>query len=665
MSRQHQEELGFSKVVEQRVRRMAVRVGVDSPTSERNESLAQDVITLWLCLIADCLRIRGLDFRRRVLAIIGELPTEGNCCDFVVLQDALSEIDAKLTRTEDLDCLIHEVPARISWLRGVIRDLRDSPLGPVAGWRDLHTICQYMKRTNFTELTFVQAQSEEKFFDNVERLSTLGAPTTEEAEIVEMLFGEFSKTFSMDLVAPLCRFGNGNVSGLPKGHSKVGWDKWGHASDNLRTQYFCRMLGGEPFIRDPHSAENGAVSCATPLGLLMFVPKSYNSYRVIRWEDAGISFYAQGLFRAMERYASRHTWHRSLFHLRDQSVNRLLALTGSRTGRIVTVDQSMASDCVRNEIVRSWFPKRLAKALLLLRAPAYEYNGKVYRDEIYAGMGSPLCFTVLTICMAAMGIAAARDSGVTSADALRRFLETFSAYGDDVTIRVEFYDAFLDRCKRNGFIVNEGKTFRDGWFRESCGGEYLRGADVTPLRVSRRFAGFKRNISSMAYLTQLANEAFGLGYEVVRRFVIGKLRELRDGSIPDFVDDVGLLTEGRLLGFDAASLSGFWDKSASATYLYSPCPTSCLKAPRDGHEKELGPNGWEPCPTKFAVTSRPKGKKPHHTGVLRASLHQLEQRSLSLGDELELQKRRVPEPTPDGDSREPWFGQTQSKLEVR
>jgi hypothetical protein len=82
------------------------------------------------------------------------------------------------------------------------------------------------------------------------------------------------------------------------------------------------------------------------------------------------------------------------------------------------------------------------------------------------------------------------------------------------------------------FTVNENKSF---WgreltnFREACGGEYLNGQDVTPLRISRRFkASDSPNTISEAETVQsyisFANEAMEKGLYNLRRVILARLK---------------------------------------------------------------------------------------------------------------------------------------------
>jgi hypothetical protein len=59
----------------------------------------------------------------------------------------------------------------------------------------------------------------------------------------------------------------------------------------------------------------------------------------------------------------------------------------------------------------------------------------------------------------------------------------FSVYGDDVIIETELFEAYKALTGFLGFTINEEKSFTSGPFRESCGGDYYDGIDVTPVYI--------------------------------------------------------------------------------------------------------------------------------------------------------------------------------------
>jgi hypothetical protein len=56
-------------------------------------------------------------------------------------------------------------------------------------------------------------------------------------------------------------------------------------------------------------------------------------------------------------------------------------------------------------------------------------------------------------------------------------------YGDDIIVPSEWYHLAVEGLTLSGFAVNDAKSFYRGPFRESCGGDYLNGKDVVPVRL--------------------------------------------------------------------------------------------------------------------------------------------------------------------------------------
>jgi hypothetical protein len=58
----------------------------------------------------------------------------------------------------------------------------------------------------------------------------------------------------------------------------------------------------------------------------------------------------------------------------------------------------------------------------------------------------------------------------------------YLVYGDDIVVDKSVVDGLLPLLDDAGFLVNDRKSFFSGPFRESCGGNYHAGEDITPFR---------------------------------------------------------------------------------------------------------------------------------------------------------------------------------------
>lgn len=154
------------------------------------------------------------------------------------------------------------------------------------------------------------------------------------------------------------------------------------------------------------------------------------------------------------------------FHHRD------LARIGSRDGSNVTIDLSNASDTVSRSLVELLFPKEWYTLLGALRSPFTRIGSKWVYLEKFSSMGNGYTFELETLVFCSLVHACGGNIGVNS-----------FCYGDDIICPSPVAKDVLALLGYCGFTPNVRKTFLDGCFRESCGGDYLLGRDVTPVRV--------------------------------------------------------------------------------------------------------------------------------------------------------------------------------------
>ena len=281
----------------------------------------------------------------------------------------------------------------------------------------------------------------------------------------------------------------------------------------------------------------------------IFVPKSLGSYRTISMEPASLMWHQKGvrnawmlLIQRRARYLARR------FQPEFQQPNRDLAWEGSLDGSFATIDLSSASDTVSWALVKEWFGNTsLYPWLLWTRSTHTELpNGEVIKLRKYAPMGSDLCFPVETFVFAAIAECAIAECGGDPV------ASRYVVYGDDIVIEERYASTVLRRLTDNGFFPNYEKSFIGaqprGFFRESCGGFFFNGVDITPVRLGRRFSGYSdlgsKNSGRIESLIELANDCF-IRYPSVRRWCIAQLLGLPQHLRPPFSDDgtIGLFSE--------------------------------------------------------------------------------------------------------------------------
>lgn len=152
-----------------------------------------------------------------------------------------------------------------------------------------------------------------------------------------------------------------------------------------------------------------------------------------------------------------------------QHIHRQLAEMASRDGMWATIDLSNASDTVARNLVRELLPKQWYLLLSSLRSPKTRMpDGTWVHLEKFSSMGNGFTFELETLLFAAIAAAAA---------GLEVGVDLF-VYGDDIIVPTRASANVLAALESFGFTPNRSKTFTQGSFRESCGGDYFAGFDV-------------------------------------------------------------------------------------------------------------------------------------------------------------------------------------------
>jgi len=257
------------------------------------------------------------------------------------------------------------------------------------------------------------------------------------------------------------------------------------------------------------------------------VPKTLKTPRIIAIEPTCMQYAQQALLPEIlgalaGTPKSRKThWQDDFLHcalgFEDQTPNQRMAQEGSLTGSLATLDLSEASDRVSNQHVRALLVNHphLHRAVDASRSRKAEVRGHgVIRLSKFASMGSALCFpfeamTFLVICL--LGIEDALNTPLNP-KLIKKLRSQVRIYGDDIIVPVEYVDAVVQRLHTFGYVVNSGKSFWTGRFRESCGKEYYAGEDVSIVKVRRTLPATKQHVPDVISLVSLRNQLYFAGY---------------------------------------------------------------------------------------------------------------------------------------------------------
>jgi len=181
---------------------------------------------------------------------------------------------------------------------------------------------------------------------------------------------------------------------------------------------------------------------------------------------------------------------RTGINLNDQSINRSLARKGSFDGSLATLDLSSASDSVSRELVALLLPENWFTLLDSVRSHVTIIDGEEHRNEMFSSMGNGFTFELESLLFYALARATSYCLNIPG---------RVSVYGDDIIVPTALAEPLVWVLSYFGFSTNEEKSFVTGPFRESCGGHYLDGNDVTPFYV-------KAPLKTVADIIDVANK---------------------------------------------------------------------------------------------------------------------------------------------------------------
>lgn len=167
---------------------------------------------------------------------------------------------------------------------------------------------------------------------------------------------------------------------------------------------------------------------------------------------------------------------RAGINLNDQSINRDLARLGSSDGSLATLDLSAASDSISIELVRLLVPPLWFEYLNSIRSQKVSVDGSIVVTEMFSSMGNGFTFELESLLFFAISKSVLYFEGIKG---------RLSVYGDDIICPSTGFDMIVWSLNWFGFRANLDKSFSTGSFRESCGGHYHEGKDVTPFYLKR------------------------------------------------------------------------------------------------------------------------------------------------------------------------------------
>lgn len=157
--------------------------------------------------------------------------------------------------------------------------------------------------------------------------------------------------------------------------------------------------------------------------------------------------------------------------------NSKLAEEGSIHGHLATIDAERASDSLTLALYKLLFPRKWYELLVAARTPYTLINSELHELQMMSGMGNGFTFEAESLIFYALGRAASYESTLPFAE------EFVSVHGDDLIVPADVAFRVYELYAICGIVVNEAKSFKNGPFRESCGGHFYNGHSVKPFYV--------------------------------------------------------------------------------------------------------------------------------------------------------------------------------------
>lgn len=291
-----------------------------------------------------------------------------------------------------------------------------------------------------------------------------------------MTFGSFSQ---------LCQLGSGMNLKSKTGnfYTKLFDSPLTSTSDSLY-RFYGNAISTNPTWVDAENARALSYGCEVVGGSqLSFVPKTIDISRTICTEPTLNMFFQRGIGEFIESSLLSRV---GIDLSTQPDKNRALARLGSVDGSFATIDLRSASDCISRELVAKIFPSYFVRWLDRTRSPSTVLpDGTKVELNMVSSMGNGFTFPLQTLIFASLVLSVYKILGIRPVYPHKESLGNFGVFGDDIIVRKDAYALTCEMLGLLGFFVNGDKSFNEGLFRESCGGDFFEGTDIRGVYVKK------------------------------------------------------------------------------------------------------------------------------------------------------------------------------------
>lgn len=343
-------------------------------------------------------------------------------------------------------------------------------------------------RETFMRAEELCAQANERLCDGLNKPAVPYDAIKYAKDLIRQILGPFDWNSALRH----CSFGPGATFSLPRRKADHS-NKWNANDVTARCLPLCIAL------QRYHSGWSPAPAFkVVPGNRVTTVPKNAKTDRTIAIEPTWNMFFQRGIGGMIRHRLNKRV---GMLLPTAQSDHREMAMFGSVTGNTATIDLKAASDSVSLALVELLLPEDWLNAILITRSETGTWDGETLVYEKVSSMGNGYTFELETLLFYALTRAVARDG-------------TVSVYGDDIICPAERAEDVIDLLGYCGFQTNAKKTHTTGLFRESCGGHYFNGYEITPPYFRELIADPMTRISAANTLSSRASQRWGWARDI-------------------------------------------------------------------------------------------------------------------------------------------------------